>query len=86
MTDIKSCKSCGMPMRNESDFGGGHLDNKYCVHCTDIEGNLKPYEEVFENMKIFAIKNMGISETEAFKMVEEGISKLPAWKNVKKQH
>ncbi len=82
MSDQKSCESCGMPLRNKEDFGGGRLDNKYCIHCTNSEGNLKPYEVVLENMKNFAIRNMGISETEALKMAEEGMSKLPAWQNV----
>ncbi len=82
MTDQKSCESCGMPLRSKEDFGGGRLDNKYCVHCTDSEGNLKAYQEVRENMKNFAIRNMGISETEALKMAEEGMSKLPAWQKV----
>ncbi len=82
MSDGKSCESCGMPMRHEADFGAGRLDNKYCVHCTDAEGNLKPYEEVLENMKLFVIKNMGVSETEALKMAQEGMAKLPAWQNI----
>jgi len=68
-------------MRIAEDFGGGRIDNKYCVHCTDSEGALKPYQEVLENMKAFAIKTMGISELEANKMAQEGMAKLPAWKN-----
>ncbi len=82
MSDQKSCESCGMPLRSKEDFGGGRMDNSYCAHCTDTEGDLKPYEEVLENMKNFAVRNMGISETEALKMAEEGMSKLPAWQNV----
>lgn len=81
MPDHQICESCGMPMRNQEDFGGGRLDNHYCVYCTDSDGNLKPYEEVLQNMKAFAIKTMGISETEALKMAQEGMSKLPAWKD-----
>ena len=79
MSEQKSCSSCGMPMRNDQDFGGGRLDNEYCVHCTDVEGNLKPYETVLANLQAFAIRNMGVSETEALKMAQEGMSKLPAW-------
>jgi hypothetical protein len=71
-----------MPMRNQQDFGGGLLDNTYCVHCTDAEGNLKPYEVVLENMKNFAIRSMGVSEAEALKMAQEGMAKQPAWQNV----
>lgn len=82
MSDQKSCESCGMPLRNKEDYGGGRLDNNYCIHCTDIEGNLKPYEEVLGNMKVFAVRNLGVSEREALKMAQEGLAKLPAWKNI----
>lgn len=75
------CQSCGMPMRNPQDFGGGRPDNRYCVYCTDVEGNLKPYEVVLENMKNFTIRMMGVSENEALKMAQEGMAKQPAWQN-----
>ena len=82
MSDEKFCQSCGMPMRNQQDFGGGKLDSDYCVHCTDAEGKLKPYEVVLENMKNFALRSMGVSEAEALKMAEEGMAKQPAWQNL----
>jgi hypothetical protein len=74
-----------MPMRAKQDFGGGQPDNAYCIHCTDAEGTLKPYEVVLENMKNFALRSMGVSEAEALKMAQEGMSKQPAWQNVKVQ-
>lgn len=83
MSDEKSCESCGMPMRQASDFGAGRPDNAYCVHCTDEQGQLKPYQEVLENLKNFAIKNMGISEAEALKMAQQGLSRQPAWQKGK---
>ena len=82
MTDEKSCASCGMPMRNPGNFGAGRPDNAYCVHCTDEQGHLKPYQQVLENLKNFAIKNMGISEAEALLMAQQGLSRQPAWQNV----
>ncbi len=81
MSNQKSCESCGMPLRNKADFGGARLDNSYCVHCTDSAGELKPYTEVLENMKNFAVRTMGVSETEALKMAQEGMAKLPAWQS-----
>jgi hypothetical protein len=82
MSEDKFCQSCGMPMRNQQDFGGGLLDNPYCVYCTDAEGKLKPYEVVLENMKNFAIRTMGVSEAEALKIAQEGMAKQPAWQNI----
>jgi len=82
MSEEKFCQSCGMPMRNQEDFGGGQLGNAYCVHCADAKGNLKPYDVVLENMKNFAVRSMGVSETEALKMAQEGMAKQPAWQNI----
>ncbi len=83
MSEQKYCESCGMPLRKAEDFGGGKMDNKYCVHCTDAEGNLKSYEAVLEGMKHFALRNMGVSEGEALKMAKEGMARQPAWQHVK---
>jgi len=66
------------------DFGSGRLDNKYCLHCTENEGNLKACDEVLENMKAFAVKTIGVSEVEALKMAQERMSKLPAWQDIEK--
>jgi hypothetical protein len=79
----KICESCGMPLRRKEDFGGNKIDNKYCIYCTDKEGNLKSYQEVLDGMKNFAMRNMGVSEDEAFKAAKENMAKMPAWKNIK---
>lgn len=79
MSEEKFCESCGMPLRQPKDFGGGRLDNKYCVHCTDEKGGLKPFEVVFAGMQQFAIMNMGVSEEEALKIAKETMAKMPAW-------
>ena len=83
MSEMKRCESCGMPLRSKEDFGGGREDNAYCVHCTDAEGNLKPFEVVFEGMKRFTMQSVGVSEAEAIKMAKEGMAKMPAWKDIK---
>lgn len=81
MTDGTFCESCGMPLRSEKDYGGGDTTNKYCVHCTDEKGILKPYDQVLEGMVVFAVKMMGSSEEEARKAAVENMAKMPAWKD-----
>jgi hypothetical protein len=82
MAEEKICQSCGMPMRNASDFGGSRMDNLYCVYCTDEAGNLKSYEDVLAGMQAFARQMLGVSEGEALKFAREGMAKMPAWQNV----
>ncbi|MCJ7679142.1 MAG: AraC family transcriptional regulator [Candidatus Aminicenantes bacterium] len=79
MADQNYCASCGMPMKEAADFGGGRKSNFYCVHCCNERGNLKSYDEVLEGLKLFTIQAMGLSEEEALKLAEEGLSKMPAW-------
>ena len=82
MEEFPKCESCGMPMRKWDDFGGGKAGNKYCTHCCDESGNLKSYDEVFTGMTQFAMKMMGVSESEAQTAAKENMAKMPAWKNV----
>lgn len=35
-----SCESCSMPIET----------GRYCVHCTDADGNLQSFDERFERM------------------------------------
>lgn len=80
MADEKFCESCGMPMKEAKEYGGGDVNNKYCVYCSDAEGNLKSFEEIFAGMKQFAISSLGVHEEEAEKIAKENMSKMPAWK------
>lgn len=75
------CESCGMPIQKPSEFGGGKTDNKYCVHCTDQNGNLLSYQEKLLGSINFIKSRMDISDSEAKKMAIENLSKMPAWKN-----
>jgi hypothetical protein len=80
MNDISPCDSCGMPMREAKDHGGGDWSNPYCVHCTDQTGVLKSREQVREGMTLLYMSRMGKPREEAQKFVDRQMKKLPAWK------
>jgi len=80
VVNMKKCESCGMEMEAKEDFGGGKEDNKYCVYCTDKEGNLKSREEVREGMINFYMKSKGMEREAAEKFVDEYMKTMPAWK------
>ncbi|MBN1366077.1 MAG: hypothetical protein JW976_14835 [Syntrophaceae bacterium] len=75
----KMCESCGMPMREAKEYGGGNPANKYCVYCTDSKGKLKPYDEVLQGMKAFIMQTMGQTEEQALKTAKANMRKMPAW-------
>jgi uncharacterized glyoxalase superfamily protein PhnB len=76
---VKSCMSCGMPMTKLEDFGGGNPKNLYCVYCSNPDGNLKSYKEVFEGMINFMMMSQKMDRKAAENAVKERMSRMPAW-------
>jgi hypothetical protein len=74
-----NCQSCGMPMDQPVDHGGGRLDNPYCKYCTDAQGNLLPRGTVRQNMIQFYIQKMGKTPDEAVIEVDKIMATMPAW-------
>jgi len=75
----KICLSCGMPMSKPEDFGGGNPENLYCVHCSNPDGSLKSYEEVFQGMTNFMMQSQNMDRETAEKAAKDYMSKMPAW-------
>lgn len=76
---IANCLSCGMPMANPGDFGGGNPENKYCVHCSNPDGSLKSYEEVLEGVINFMVMSQKMDREAAEGVAKEYLAKMPAW-------
>jgi len=76
---IKACLSCGMPMTRLEDFGGGNPENLYCVYCSNRDGSLKNYEEVFEGMVNFMMTSQKMDRRIAESAAKERMAKVPAW-------
>jgi len=76
---VKSCMSCGMPMTKPEDFGGGNPENIYCVYCSNPDGSLKSYKEVFEGMVNFMVSSKKMDGKTAESTVKELMSSMPAW-------
>jgi uncharacterized glyoxalase superfamily protein PhnB len=71
---MDSCQSCGMPLANASE---GQM---YCQHCTDDEGALRSYEQVFEgSVTGFFMAMQKMERQEAEQAAEEHLARMPAW-------
>jgi hypothetical protein len=77
----KICESCGMPMKKAEDFGGQNMENKYCVHCTDDSGTLKPFDQKLKDMTGFIMRTSDLNHEKAEQMAKDTMSKMPAWKS-----
>ncbi|MFC1928537.1 VOC family protein [Chloroflexota bacterium] len=76
---VKKCMSCGMPMVKLEDFGGGDLENIYCVHCSKPDGSLKSYDEVLAGMVNFMVMSHNMDRETAESAAKEYLTKMPAW-------
>jgi uncharacterized glyoxalase superfamily protein PhnB len=76
---VKACMSCGMPMAKLEDFGGGNPENLYCVYCSNPDGSLKSYEEVFEGMVKFMMMSQKMDRETAESAARDRMSEMPAW-------
>jgi uncharacterized glyoxalase superfamily protein PhnB len=79
---VKKCVSCGMPMTKLEDFGGGNPANICCAHCSNPNGSLKSYDEVFEGMVNFMMTSQKMDRKAAESAAKEHMSKMPAWGGV----
>jgi AcrR family transcriptional regulator len=78
------CESCGMPMERPEQFGGGRIDNRYCVFCTDSEGNLKSFSEKLTDFTRFTMARMGMDEDKARELARTELLRQPAWQHLRK--
>jgi len=79
-SQVKTCESCGMPMKEADQHGAHDINNPYCVYCTDETGKLKTRQEVRQGMINFYLSQTKKTREEVEKLVDEQMRNLPAWK------
>jgi len=77
-----SCYSCGMPFKKPSDHAMGDVNQKYCAHCVDQQGQLKPYEEILNGTVNFLVHSQGLAMNAAMQMAKDLLAKQPAWRDL----
>lgn len=72
MSDKHPCESCSMPIETGA----------YCVHCADADGKLQPFEDRFEKMIGWQMRQKpGLSREDAETQTLEFMRRMPAWKD-----
>ncbi len=83
------CQSCGMPMRNEEDYGTdaqGKMVSEYCHFCYHDGEFTEPgitMEEMMDRVVDVMVKRLGMQETRARSVAETFIPRLKRWKTQK---
>ena len=84
LSEKKICQSCGMPMRNQADFGT-NIDNsrndEYCHYCFSQGEFTDPGITMEEKItKIITLaEKIGMPKEEASKLANATIPKLKRW-------
>lgn len=78
---MKNCISCGMPMKEVSDFAMNNPDKDYCVYCATSTGKMQSFEERRQNFIDFMINSKNFSPEVAQALAEQIMKKMPAWKD-----
>ena len=75
--NTERCLSCGMPLTAES----ARPDTQYCMHCTDDTGALQAFEERFERMTQWAMRQDGLTREAAESSTRDYMRSMPAWRD-----
>jgi hypothetical protein len=77
---MKSCISCGMPLRTDEDHAARDAQKDYCRHCARPDGSLKSYDEALDGMSHFFVHTQGIDPAAARELAKGAMAKMPAWR------
>jgi Putative zinc ribbon domain len=69
-----------MPMATNEEHGAQNPNNPYCIHCTDMNGKLLPFEKKFEELVKTAMDTRWMNREQAEKNVLGQMAELPAWR------
>ena len=77
--DVKTCISCGMPMRTPGEHALGDPSKAFCKFCGGTDGELKSYEDVLVGMTEFMKRTQGLDDKVAREAARGMMARMPAW-------
>ena len=75
-----TCESCGMPMQTAADHAPGHPDSTYCTYCSNPDGSLQAFEERFERMVQWEMRQKDADRATAEAATRAYMRTMPAWR------
>lgn len=77
----KNCISCGVVMKDKSDYYQDDDSMDYCIHCANLNGSMKSFDEMVLSMMTFLKASHGLEGEEARRIAIEMLKRQPAWQN-----
>jgi hypothetical protein len=81
MDTATTCSSCGMPMATEADHAPGKPDSAYCRFCSTPTGDLATFEERFQRMTQWEMRQHGADRATAEAATRAYMRQMPAWRD-----
>jgi hypothetical protein len=70
-----------MPLEKASDHALGDINQQFCVHCTNEQGQLNPYEDILSGMANYLVHSQGVAMTAAKEIAKDVLAKQPVWRD-----
>ncbi len=80
------CLSCAMIISKEKDLHKLEKYNNLCMYCRDKNGNIKPFQDVLNEMMSFLKSSQGLCNELALQASISALSKNTQWKNILKDN
>jgi hypothetical protein len=77
------CRSCGFPMRAPEDYAGNNPDAEFCSTCAEVNGSLKPFDDVVLANANYFVREQGVDQDAALEMARALLMSMPAWKKTR---
>ena len=81
MNAAVTCISCGMPMESIGDHAPNHPDSAWCRYCSTPAGELQAFEERFERMMQWTMRQEGLDRPAAEAATRAYMRRMPAWQD-----
>jgi hypothetical protein len=78
---MMDCQSCGMPMEQLDDHAPGNPGSLHCRYCSRPDGSLQPFDERFERMVEWSMRQDGLPREYAESATRDYMRSMPLWKN-----
>lgn len=76
-----TCESCGMEMTTADDHALADAHSRYCRYCANPDGSLQEFEERFERMLQWAMRQDGLARDAAVEQTRAYMRTMPAWRD-----
>jgi len=78
---MATCESCGYEMNGPDDHAPGDAHSRHCRYCSKPDGTLQDFDERFERMVQWSLRQDGVERAEAERRTRAYMRTMPLWRD-----